>query len=54
MQTSIVALDRAEESAAGAMRYHVTVLSNFARAYDKYSRCYSKANLEMQEKIKIL
>lgn len=23
--------------------YHVTVLSNFARAFDKYSLCYAKA-----------
>ena len=46
MLESIVALDQAEESAEGALRYHVTVLSNFARAYDKYSRCYSKAKLE--------
>lgn len=25
--------------------YHVTALSNFARGYDKYQRCYSKANI---------
>lgn len=27
-------------------RYHVTVLSNFALAYDRYSRQYSKAVLD--------
>ncbi|MCR9233364.1 MAG: radical SAM protein [bacterium] len=26
-------------------RYHVTVLSNFARGYDKYTRAYSKARI---------
>jgi organic radical activating enzyme len=25
--------------------YHVTVLSNFARGFDKYARCYSKASI---------
>src|SRR5689334_4169508 len=25
--------------------FHVTVLSNFARGFDKYSRTYSKANI---------
>jgi len=29
----------------GEMVYHVTVLSNFARGFDKYSRCYSKAGV---------
>jgi pyruvate-formate lyase-activating enzyme len=29
----------------GRLLYHVTVLSNFARAYDKYSGCYSKTRI---------
>jgi len=24
-------------------RYHVTVLSNFIRGYDRYTRCYDKS-----------
>ena len=28
-----------------ASSFHVTVLSNFARAYDKYSRCYDKTSI---------
>ena len=30
---------------ASVPRYHVTVLSNFARGFDKYSRTYSKAGI---------
>jgi molybdenum cofactor biosynthesis enzyme MoaA len=30
-------------------RFHVTVLSNFAKGYDKYSRTYSKANLPLSK-----
>lgn len=36
------ASERAASAGAGETLWHVTVLSNFARGYDKYSRRYSK------------
>lgn len=33
------------ETEGSAVRYHVTVLSNFARGYDKYSGLYSKVRI---------
>lgn len=37
--------DGSSAAASGQRLYHVTVLSNFARAYDKYSTLYSKARI---------
>ena len=30
------------------IKYHVTILSNFSRGYDKYSNCYSKNNIPVK------
>ena len=38
-------LDAGRETEGSAVLYHVTVLSNFARAYDKYTGLYSKARI---------
>jgi len=38
-------LTRHDPILLGPAAYHVTVLSNFARAYDKYSGCYDKARI---------
>lgn len=38
-------LDARSKTEGSAVRYHVTVLSNFARGYDKYSGRYSKARI---------
>jgi pyruvate-formate lyase-activating enzyme len=38
-------LDARREAEGSAVLYHVTVLSNFARAYDKYTGLYSKARI---------
>jgi hypothetical protein len=37
--------DAAEAMMAKVVRYHITVLSNFARGYDKYARVYSKKSI---------
>lgn len=41
MENTATTVDASEPHAAEQV-YHVTVLSNFARAYDKYGRCFDK------------
>ncbi|QDT29165.1 molybdenum cofactor biosynthesis protein A [Gimesia panareensis] len=44
--TTLVQLNQSKPRATQLQpRYHVTVLSNFARGYDKYARDYSKARI---------